>query len=223
MAMRAGRTPCCVRLPRLQSPSNHKHVQNAGSVTTCCVQCPVLCHRQTTVSSVTICCVQRPIFCHSQTTNTYRMPAQLQLAVFACSNIIIKPKTRIACPVITVKPQTRTDCLLFQFCVIAVKPQTRTARNASSDTNCYVRLLRPESPSNHKNVQTADSVTACYVHLHITIKHKHVQTARTVTTCCVQCHRQTRNMYRLPAYNLLCFNAASTVTVKPQTCTECQL
>ena len=102
--------------------------------------------------------------------------------------------------------------LLFQFHVIAVKPQTRTARNASSGTNCCVRLFRPESPSNHKNVQTAASVIACYVHLHITIKHKHVQTARTVTTCCVSMtrhHRQTTNTYRMPAYNLLCFNAAS--------------
>ena len=102
--------------------------------------------------------------------------------------------------------------LLFQFHVIAVKPQTRTARNASSGTNCCVRLFRPESPSNHKNVQTAASVIACYVHLHITIKHKHVQTARTVTTCCVSMprhHRQTTNTYRMPAYNLLCLNAAS--------------
>ena len=185
-----------------------------------------------------------PVFSHRQTTNTYRMPAQLQLAVFnAPSSVTVKPPSaRLQSAVfnapssVTVKPQTRIECRLNYslLCLLA----------AISSLNQKHVQLAPSSPSNHKPVQTA----CCFSSASSPLNHKHVQHGMpaqiqiAMFACSVLSHRQTTKTYRLPTLlQLAMFTCTSplntntyrlpeqlqlavfSVTVKPETCTDCQL
>ena len=185
-----------------------------------------------------------PVFSHRQTTNTYRMPAQLQLAVFnAPSSVTVKPPSAQlqsavfnAPSSVKVKPQTRIECRLNYslLCLLA----------AISSLNQKHVQLAPSSPSDHKPVQTA----CCFNSVSSPLSHKHIQHVMpaqiqiAMFACSVLSHRQTTKTYRLPTQlQLAMFTCTSplntntyrlpeqiqlavfNVTVKPQTCTNCQL
>ena len=185
-----------------------------------------------------------PVLSHSQTTNSYRMPAQLQLAVFnAPSSVTVKPPSAQlqsavfnAPSSVTVKPQTRIECRLSYnlLCLLA----------AISSLNQKHVQLAPSSPSNHKPVQTG----CCFNCASSPLNPKHVQHGMpaqiqiAMFACSVLSHRQTTNPYRLPTQvQLAMFTCTSplntntyrlpeqlqlavfNVTVKPETCTDCQL